>query len=71
MEGEGRSLLNLSSFPHRAGVLAKESGNERALSVEGQDAVWSAPGALTSHNSLEGQCDPVAHPYAKGTHKVP
>lgn len=51
VEGEG-SLLNLSSCPHRAAVLAKESGNERALSVEGQDAVWSAPGALTPHNSL-------------------
>lgn len=53
VEGKGRSLLNLSSFPHRAGVLAKESGNERALGMKGQDApVWRAPWALTFHNSL-------------------
>lgn len=54
---EGRAMWKVReevslTFPAVPTVLAKESGNERALSVEGQDAVWSAPGALIPHNSL-------------------
>lgn len=70
-EGEG-SLLNLSSFPHRAGALARGEWKERAFGAEGQGTrVGRASCSHLQQRSSEGQCDPVAHPYAKGTHEVP
>lgn len=70
--GEEASLTFLF-FPHRNLVLV------RCREGEAQDGRGRSSSARRAHSALspsatvssEGQCDPVAHPYAKGTHEGP